>query len=169
MILAVLASLCAVGTGCKRPVVSSPAKARVNNMVNRILTAAVNKAVDRGIVDYGALISLEKDEAGRVTALHTNMGEVNCLRALIEEDVLQRLGEVSSSDLPIPLGTLAGSPLLAGRGLAIQVRMQAAGSVSAAFHNEFSAAINQASDTVEAGCPHGHPIARLYHPHPGKQ
>ena len=92
VILAVLASLCAVGTGCKRPVVSSPAKARVNNMVNRILTAAVNKAMDRGIVDYGAQISLEKDEAGRVTALHTNMGEVNCLRALIEEDVLQRLG-----------------------------------------------------------------------------
>ena len=43
--------------------------------------------------------------------------------------------------------------------------MQAAGSVSAAFRNEFSAAgINQASDTVAAGCPHGHPIARLYHP-----
>ena len=55
-----------------------------------------------------------------------------------------RLSSVSDSDLAIPIGTLSGSPLLAGRGPELHVRMQSVGSASARFHNTFSAAgINQ--------------------------
>lgn len=132
-----------------KPILTRLAEARVNNIVNRIVSDAVNEAVDEGIINYDALVTLEKDETGRVTALRSNMGEVNRLQTAIADDILQRLGEVSTSDLSIPLGTLTGSPLLAGRGPSIRIRMQAAGSVSAGFRNDFSSAgINQTKHQI---------------------
>ena len=47
------------------------------------------------------------------------------------------------------MGTLAGSPLLAGRGPLIRVRMQSVGSSSAHFENAFtSAGINQTKHQI---------------------
>ena len=59
-------------------------------------------------------------------------------------DILLRLSEVSTTELSIPIGTLTGSSLLAGRGPAIKVKMQSVGSTTASFRNTFgSAGINQ--------------------------
>lgn len=127
-----------------RPVLTSMASARVSNSVNRIVTAAVDEAIRNGDIDYDAFVTFEKDASGRVTALRSNVAEVNRMQSAIAEEILRRLSEVSTSELRIPIGTLTGSALLAGRGPSITVRMQAVGSAGAVFRNEFSAAgINQ--------------------------
>lgn len=127
-----------------RPVLTSMATARVSNSVNRIVAAAVEEAIRNGDIDYDAFVTFEKDASGRVTALRSNVAEVNRMQSAIAEEILRRLSEDSTSELSIPIGTLTGSALLAGRGPRITVRMQAVGSASAVFRNEFSAAgINQ--------------------------
>ena len=132
-----------------KPLLTSLATARVSNTVNRIVVAAVDDAVVSGEIDYDALVRFEKDESGRVTALRSNMAEANRLQTAICDDILQRLSEVSTSELRIPIGTLTGIAVLAGRGPALCVRMQAVGSSSAAFRNEFSAAgINQTKHQI---------------------
>ncbi len=147
--LALLLAFCVVALTHMKPILASLAEAKVNNIVNRIVVAAVNEAVEKGIINYDALVTLEKDDTGRVTALRSNMGEVNRLQSAIADDILQRLSEVSTSELSIPLGTLTGSALLAGRGPSIHVRMQAVGSTSASFRNNFSAAgINQTKHQI---------------------
>ena len=108
------------------------------------MVAAINDAVDSGRVDYGRLVSFDKDAEGRVTALKSNMAEFNRLQAAIADDILQRMAEVSTTDLSIPIGTLTGSPLLAGRGPCLHVRMQSVGTATARFDNQFSSSgINQ--------------------------
>ena len=99
-----------------KPVVVDLATARTSNAVNRIVVAAVNDAVDSGRIDYEQLVDFDKDADGHVTALRSNMAAFNRLQASIADDILQRMAEVSSTDLAIPIGTLTGSPLLAGRG-----------------------------------------------------
>ena len=99
-----------------KPIVVDLATARTSNAVNRIVVAAINDAVDSGRVDYGRLVSFDKDAEGRVTALKSNMAEFNRLQAAIADDILQRMAEVSTTDLSIPIGTLTGSPPLAGGG-----------------------------------------------------
>ena len=127
-----------------RPVLTSMASARVSNSVNRIVAAAVEEAIQRGDINYEVFVTFEKDATGRVTALRSNVAEVNRMQSAISEEILRRLSEVSTSELRIPIGTLTGSALLSGRGPYITVRMQAVGSASAVFRNEFSAAgINQ--------------------------
>ena len=127
-----------------KPVMTSMATARVSNMVNRIVSAAVNEAVENGQIDYGNFVIFDKDDTGHITALRSNVAEVNRMQGQIADEILHRLSEISTSELEIPLGTLTGSALLAGRGPSLFVRMQAVGSASATFRNQFTAAgINQ--------------------------
>lgn len=132
-----------------KPLLTSLATARVSNTVNRIVVAAVDDAVISGKINYDALVRFEKDDSGHVTALRSNMAEANRLQTAICDDILQRLSEVSTSELRIPIGTLTGIAVLAGRGPALCVRMQTVGSSNAAFRNEFSAAgINQTKHQI---------------------
>lgn len=132
-----------------KPLVTNLAASRVNNRVNRIVVAAVNEAIARGDIRYDALITFEKDDSGHVTALKSNMAEFNRLQVGIADDILERLGDVSTNELRIPIGTLTGASLLAGRGPELVVKMQSMGSAAAKLRNEFSAAgINQTKHQI---------------------
>ena len=116
-----------------RPMLENLATARCANTVSRIVVAAVNDAV----------------ENGRVTALSSNMAEFNRLQTAVADDVLARLSQVSASELAVPLGTLTGSPLLAGRGPKLTVKMETIGTATAKFRDKFTAAgINQTKHQI---------------------
>ncbi|MGM9661868.1 MAG: sporulation protein YunB [Oscillospiraceae bacterium] len=132
-----------------QPIIGRLAVARVSNQVSRVISTAVNEAVTRGEVEYDRLISFQKDNEGRITAISSNMAEFNRLQTLIDADVLERLAEVSTSTLSVPLGTLSGLTLLSGRGPSVEVRMQSVGSAVSRFENEFtSAGINQTKHRI---------------------
>ena len=132
-----------------RPLLESMATTRVNNTVNRIVFEAVNEAIDSGEITYDQLISFEKDNDGRITAVHSNMAACNRLQVEILDIILARIDQVSARELSIPVGSLTGSALLAGRGPRIKVRMESVGSSSARFENEFSSAgINQTNHRI---------------------
>lgn len=127
-----------------RPILERMAVTRVENTVNRIVSEAVDESITSGKISYDRLISFEKDTEGRITAVHSNMAAFNQLQAEILDIVLARIEQVSARELSIPVGSLTGSPLLAGRGPRIQVRMESIGSSSAQFHNQFeTGGINQ--------------------------
>ncbi len=145
----IIMALTVIATGHLRAILGSLAVTRVSNMVGRIMTEAVSAAIDSGDIQYQDLISLEKNDSGGVAALVSNMAEFNRLQSSITQDILTHLGEMSDTDLTIPIGTLMGSALLAGRGPAFSVRMQSTGSCSARFANEFTqAGINQTTHRI---------------------
>lgn len=145
----VLTVLALVAAFHLRSLLGSLAVTRVSNMVGRVVTEAVSDAVDSGEIRYQDLISLEKNDTGGVAALVSNMAEFNRLQSAITQDILARLGDMSDVDLSIPIGTLTGSALLAGRGPDFSVRMQTTGSCSARFANDFSqAGINQTTHRI---------------------
>ena len=131
------------------PILTSMATARVSNVVNRIVNEAVDDAIIQGDFEYDNLISIEKDNDGKVTALKSNMVEFNRLQSEIMSDILERMNDVTSSELAIPVGSLTGITLLASRGPKIYVRMSAVGSPTADFENQFtSAGINQTKHQI---------------------
>lgn len=143
-VCAALVALTVVGLHRLEPLLTSLATARVSNAVTRVVNSSVDETLYASGVDYDRLISLEKDNDGRITAVKSNMAEFNRLQSAVLADVLQKLSEVSTREVGIPLGSLTGSPLLSGRGPLLRVRMQSVGSSSAHFENEFTASgINQ--------------------------
>lgn len=125
------------------------ATARASNAVNRIVTEAVNDAIDSGEFQYDKLIVFEKDKEQKITALQSNMPEFNRLQSRILDQILERISEVSTHDLSIPVGSLTNVDLLAGRGPLITVKMQSVGSSTARLVNRFtSAGINQTKHQI---------------------
>ena len=132
LVCAALIALAITAMTQLRPILTSLATARVSNAVTRVVNTSVNETLYDAGVDYDRLISLEKDNEGHITAVKSNMAEFNRLQSAVLADVLQRLG------------SLTGSPLLAGRGPLLHIKMQSVGSSSAHFENAFaSAGINQ--------------------------
>lgn len=136
-------------TAQMRPILESLATTRVSNTVNRIVSEAVDEAIESGNISYSDLITFEKDNEGRITAIYSNMAAFNRLQSKILDIILARIDQVSSRELSIPVGSLTGSVLLAGRGPSVSVRMESVGSSSAWFENEFtSAGINQTKHQI---------------------
>ena len=144
-----LLALTLMATARMRPLLESLATTRVSNTVNRIISEAVNEAIQNGDISYERLISLEKDNEGKITAVHSNMAAFNRLQSQILDIILAKIEQVSARELSIPIGTLTGSALLAGRGPRIRVRMESVGSSTARFNNKFeSAGINQTKHQI---------------------
>ena len=149
LLSALLVTFLLTGTARMKPLLESLATTRVSNTVNRIIFEAVNEAIQEGDISYEELISMEKDKDGNITAVHSNMAAFNRLQAQILDIILARIDQVSARELSIPIGTLTGSALLAGRGPRISVRMESVGSSSARFENHFdSAGINQTNHQI---------------------
>lgn len=144
-----MAAVVAVGVLQMRSLLSGLAITRVSNTVTGIVSEAVAEAIESGELQYESLVSLEKGTDGQITAVRSNMAAFNHLQAEILNTVLDRVDQVDTDDLDIPIGSLTGSALLAGRGPSIHVRMESVGSSQASFYNEFtSAGINQTKHQI---------------------
>lgn len=152
-----LAMILTVGTltalllaaGRMKPLLTSLATTRVSNAVTQVVSQSVDEAIASGELDYENLVAFEKDNDGKITAVRSNMAAFNLLQSHILDTVLERIDQVSARDLSIPVGSLTGSALLAGRGPRITVRMESVGSSEASFQNAFtSAGINQTKHQI---------------------
>jgi sporulation protein YunB len=127
-----------------RPLTEALTVARVDNAISQIINRAISEEIDSGEIDYDRIISLEKDMDGNITALKTNMAEVNRLKARILTLLDEEISDISIEDISIPLGSLLAPDLFYGRGPTLPVRIISCSTTSAEFHNLFSeAGINQ--------------------------
>ena len=66
------------------PLVQELAKAIVSNKASSIINEAVEAQLRSDDIDYDSIIYLEKDYNGAVTALKTNINEINRLKTEID-------------------------------------------------------------------------------------
>ena len=148
LLLAVFALLLFLD-GKLRPVIRDYACSRAVYLATSTINDAVNEEISNSGVVYSDLIYLEKDQTGRVTALHTNIVKINRLKARVTDYVIRRLNELDTSPLDIPLGTISGVDLLSGMGPVIRIKVVPLGQASASFGSEFTAAgINQTRHSI---------------------
>lgn len=132
-----------------RPTVAMLARSEAGNFVIREINAIIEDEIGRGGLDYGKLVALEKDSAGRVTALVTNMALINSVCARITGGITKRALNTTSTGASIPLGNVIGGMLLSGRGPEVPIKIQSITNVRARFVNDFSdAGINQTRHTL---------------------
>lgn len=140
---------CGVGLLQLRPIMDSMATARVSNAVHKAVAQAVTETIASGNYEYHDLITLEKDQNGKITALMSNMTRFNQLQVEVGESVMKKVGSVSDTELAIPLGSLSGNVFLAGRGPDVRIKILSVGSPETAFENNFTdAGINQTKHKI---------------------
>ena len=100
-------------------------------------------------VTYDRMISIEKDTDGNVTAVRTNMEEINRLKSAVLRRVDEKLEQLSWEQLGVPIGSVLLPELFSGRGPDLPVRVLAVRTSDAVFRNEFSeAGINQTLHSI---------------------
>lgn len=68
-----------------RPVIRDYSYSRAVYLATSTINDAVNEEISNSGVEYNDLSHLEKDDAGRVTALHTNIVKINKLKASVDQ------------------------------------------------------------------------------------
>ena len=122
----------------------SLAQTQVTNSTSDLINDAIDKQIETGNIQYDRIVYFEKDLNGRITALKTNMSEVNRLKTDILNIINDEILALDTSDLGIPLGSLILPEFMAGKGLAIPVQIMSIRNSDASFTSDFSqAGINQ--------------------------
>ena len=127
-----------------RDVIRDLAETQVKNTTSDLTNDAIAKQIDEGIIQYDRIVYFEKDLDGRITALKTNMSEVNRLKTDILNLINDEILALDTSDIGIPMGSLFLPELFSGKGPSIPVRILSIRNSDASFASSFSqAGINQ--------------------------
>ena len=126
------------------PVVRSLAQTQVINTASDLINDAILEQIMEGQIQYDRIVYFEKDLNGRITALKTNMAEVNRLKTetlnIINDEILAQ----DTETLGVSLGSLILPEFFSGKGPQIPVRILSIRNSDANFESYFTeAGINQ--------------------------
>lgn len=120
------------------------AQTRVRNATSDLINDSIDTQIDLGNIHYDRIVYFEKDLDGKITALKTNMAEVNRLKTAILNLVNDEILAMDTSRLSIPFGSLAFPEIFSGRGPNIPVEIIAIRNSDGSFSSSFrEAGINQ--------------------------
>lgn len=144
LVLAVVAALLLLLRLRAAPLMEQLVVTQAENTMSTLVNEIVNNQIAKGTIDYDRIIYFEKDVDGRITALKTNMSEVNRLKTEILSAMNQGIEDISVGELNIPIGNFIFPELFSGKGFAVPVRILSVSTSDANFENHFSeAGINQ--------------------------
>ncbi len=127
-----------------RDIIRELAETQVKNTTSDLTNDAIAKQIAGGIIQYDRIVFFEKDLDGRITALKTNMSEVNRLKTDILNIINDEILALDTSDIGIPLGSLFFPEIFSGKGPAIPVHILSIRNSDATFSSSFAqAGINQ--------------------------
>lgn len=149
-LLVLLLAAFALFRGRYRDVIQDLAVTQVKNTTSDLTNDAIARQIADGKIEYDRIVYFEKDLDGRITALKTNMTEVNRLKTDILDIINSEILALDSSDIGVPLGSIFLSELLSGRGPAIPVHILSIRNADANFVSRFTqAGINQTLHQVQ--------------------
>ena len=123
-----------------RLVIHDLAQTQVKNSTSDPTNDAIAKQIAVGDIQYDRIVFFEKDLDGRITALKTNMSEVNRLKSDILNIINDEILALDTADIGIPLGSLFFPEFLSGKGPAIPVHILSIRNSDANFVSHFSQA-----------------------------
>lgn len=127
-----------------RDAIRELARTQVTNTTSDLINDAIDGQIELGNIQYDRIVYFEKDLNGRITALKTNMSEVNRLKTNILNLINDEILAMDTSHLGVPLGSLFLPEFLSGRGPSIPVQIISIRNSDASFASAFTeAGINQ--------------------------
>lgn len=142
--LIVAASIIVLLEAKLRPVVAKIAAAQAQNTMTAVVENAITADLAARQVSYGDFITIQRDGEGVITALTTDMANMNLLRAELTAAILEAISEVDVSDVQVPLGSLFDLEPLWAKGPALTAKAMTVGTVRAEFDSQLtSAGVNQ--------------------------
>lgn len=126
------------------PTISERLSYQARILVTAVVNQTISEELDRMGVTYHQMIRLTRDGTGRITSLQADTVLINKIKSAVTQRTGERLQELSSQPLSIPLGSLTGLKILSGRGPMIHFRLAPEGVAMTNLYHEFTqAGVNQ--------------------------
>lgn len=130
--------------GKYRDVIRDLARTQMINSTSDLTNDAIAKQMSDGIIQYDRIVFFEKDLGGKITALKTNMSEVNRLKTDILNIINDEILALDTADIGIPIGSLVLPEFFSGKGPLIPIHILSIRNSDAVFASNFEqAGINQ--------------------------
>lgn len=144
LLLAVLVGTLVLFRTKHNTTIRSLAQTQVINATSDLINDAIDRQIETGTIQYDRIVFFEKDINGNITALKTNMSEVNRLKTDILNRINDEILDMDTTDLGIPLGSLILPEFLSGKGPEVPIKIIAIRNSEGSFESRFTeAGINQ--------------------------
>ncbi|MEW6727447.1 MAG: sporulation protein YunB [Bacillota bacterium] len=131
------------------PAIVDIARAKAVQVTVNNINEAVKGCIQSQSVNYQDLVSLHKDNEGRIVMMQANTGRISELAADFALAAEGRIRGISQEEFVIPLGQALGSQLLATYGPRIPVQVIPVGAVRVNMVDKFEGAgINQTRHSI---------------------
>lgn len=119
-------------------------ESQVRNATSDLINDAIDRQIESGNIRYDRIVYFEKDLNGRITALKTNMAEVNRLKTDILNLINDEILALDTANITIPIGSLVLPEFFSGQGIGIPIQILSIRNSDGSFKSYFSeAGINQ--------------------------
>lgn len=127
-----------------QPVLSAMAESRAKNIASEAVNDAIQKVLCEKNLRYENLVELTKNDSGKITSVIVDSVKMNQLCAEIRGIITDTLNNLGEKTISIPIGSLTGVDILAGRGPKLDIEITLSGSATTRIDNDFhTAGINQ--------------------------
>ncbi len=127
-----------------RNVIRELAQTQIKNATSDLINDAIDEQIEEGNILYDRIVYFEKDLNGRITALKTNISEVNRLKTDTLNLVNAEILAMDTDHLGVALGSIFLPEFFSGKGPCIPVEILSIRNSDGNFESHFSqAGINQ--------------------------
>lgn len=124
------------------PVFETMCEEKVKSIATIVSNQESTKAMNK--YQYEELYTIEKDEAGNITLIKSNIAPINNMISDLTEGIQNRFDELEKTQINIPVGNLFGTYFFSGVGPDIPVKVATTGTIDTEVKSEFiSKGINQ--------------------------
>lgn len=127
-----------------RPVLATIAESRAKNIAIEAVNDAVWQVLSDDNINYNSLVSFTYTQDTTVNAVLVDSVKLNTVCAEIRSRITDYFSNLSERTIDIPIGSLTGVDLLAGKGPSVNIGITLSGSAQTEVINDFeTAGINQ--------------------------
>lgn len=131
-------------------VIYAMAEDKAKSIAIQAINDSVSEVIDGKDDIYKDLVDYRYDDEGNIISVNTNINLTNTVEGLILSSIAKRIDSASRCPIKIPIGTLAGSDLLTGRGPKITFYISLSGNAKSSIENLFeSTGINQTRHQIQ--------------------
>lgn len=130
------------------PVIIATSSAKVRSLSQRAVESVVWQVISDNII-YDTLISIIRDENGKIVTISSNSATINMLALELTEKAQNALSRMGATGIDIPIGSFSGMPIFTGRGPTVNIKMLPIGTIYCKFNSTFTeAGINQTNHRI---------------------
>ena len=127
-----------------RPIIKTVGGNALKNSLSNVLDGAINDIVDDLGIKYSNMVSIQKNDEGKIVAITLNATYINAYKTEIADKCSDRLSQFNEAIVSVPIGSLFDIAIFNGKGFMVESNATIYGFAVTDVISEFqSAGINQ--------------------------